>query len=80
MILKKNMISNRVWKNIEDLYRNNKDARVRQLNNQLCIIKIMDLFVTRYYQNLKVLYALLVNINENVQENNLVTYIINGFR
>ena len=78
MILKKNVIARDVWLHLEALFRDNKDARAIQIDNELHNIQIGDCSITDYCKHIKALADLLDNIDNTVPEKNLVSYMING--
>lgn len=78
MILKKGWTANIMWTSLESLFRDNKDARAIELENDLRSIEIGDLSVAAYYQKIKVTADLLSNIDQPVLEKTLVMYMING--
>lgn len=49
-----------------------------QFDSDLRNLEIVDFSVTEYYHKIKVMSDLLANIDEEVIENKLVTYMING--
>jgi len=78
MILKKGLTAHDVWQNLENLFRDNKDARAMQLEHDLRTITIGDLSVTDYCQKIKTISDLLANIDSAVPEKTLVSYMVNG--
>lgn len=73
MILKKGVTSRDVWQSLENLFRDNKDTRAIQLDNELLNIVLGDPPITEYCQRIKGMSDLLVNIDAHVAEKNLVT-------
>ena len=67
-----------LWKAIEDLFRDNKEANAIELENQLRNIVIGDSNVMEYYTRIKTISDLLTNIGSKVPERTLVTYALNG--
>ncbi|KFK41202.1 hypothetical protein AALP_AA2G098700 [Arabis alpina] len=67
-----------IWLCIENLFRNNKEARAIQLDNELRTTEIGDLSVEDYCQKLKSLSDLLANIDAPVRDRTLVMYMLNG--
>ncbi|KAL7614674.1 hypothetical protein Lser_V15G06423 [Lactuca serriola] len=78
MVLKPRMTSYDLWKGLEDLFRDNKDSRAMQLDQDLQSIEIGDMSIHDYCHKIKVLSDLLANIDQPVPEKNLVIYMING--
>ncbi|CAH1431803.1 unnamed protein product [Lactuca virosa] len=68
-----------LWKGLENLFRDNKDSRAMQLDQDLRSIEIGDMSIHYYCHKIKVLSALLANIDQPMPEKNLVIYMINGF-
>ncbi|CAH1430622.1 unnamed protein product [Lactuca virosa] len=66
-----------LWKAIEDLFRDNKEANAIELENQLRNIVIGDSTVMEYYTRIKTISDLLANIGSKVPERTLVTYALN---
>ncbi|XP_023729628.1 uncharacterized protein LOC111877339 [Lactuca sativa] len=62
MILKRNATASQIWKNLEDLFRDNKDAKVIQLDNELRNIVMGDSSVTDYCARINSIAYLLDNI------------------
>ncbi|XP_010515034.1 PREDICTED: uncharacterized protein LOC104790935 [Camelina sativa] len=67
-----------VWNRVEAQFRNNKDARAIQLDNELRTMEIGDMTVRDYCQKMKSTAALLTNVGTQVTDRTLVVYIING--
>ncbi|CAL9238006.1 unnamed protein product [Arabidopsis halleri] len=67
-----------LWVRVENLFRNNKEARAIQLDNELRTLEIGDLGVAAYCQKMKSTAALLSNVGTAVAERTLVMYILNG--
>ncbi|KAL9293865.1 hypothetical protein AtEden1_Chr3g0199371 [Arabidopsis thaliana] len=67
-----------VWIRIENQFRNNKEARAIQLDNELHNQEIGDQTIQAYCQKLKSLADLLANVDAPVNEIHLVTYLLNG--
>ncbi|KAL9831260.1 hypothetical protein AtNW77_Chr3g0198811 [Arabidopsis thaliana] len=67
-----------VWIRIENQFRNNKEARAIQLDNELRNQEIGDQTIQAYCQKLKSLADLLANVDAPVNEIHLVTYLLNG--
>ncbi|CAL9243811.1 unnamed protein product [Arabidopsis halleri] len=63
-----------VWLRVENQFRNNKEARAIQLDNELRTQQIGDRTIQEYCQKIKPLADLLSNDNER----NLVMYLLNG--
>lgn len=67
-----------VWLRIENQFRNNKEARAIQLDNELRTTEIGDQTIQEYTQKLKSLADLLSNVDAPVNERTLVMYLLNG--
>lgn len=67
-----------VWVRIENQFRNNKEARTIQLDNELRTKEIGDMTIQDYCQSLKSLSDLLANVDAPVNERTLVMYMLNG--
>ena len=67
-----------VWTRIENQFRNNKEARVMQLDSDLRNKEIGDLTVHDYCQQLKSDADLLANLEAPVPDKTLVMYMLNG--
>ncbi|EOA32658.1 hypothetical protein CARUB_v10015956mg, partial [Capsella rubella] len=59
-------------------FRNNKDARVMQIDNELRTLEIGNQSIQDYCQALKSLADLLSNLDSPVNDRNLVMYMLNG--
>ncbi|GJU84110.1 WRKY family transcription factor [Tanacetum coccineum] len=69
-----------VWKRLKDLFHNNKDARVTQLDNEIRNMSIGRSSVTDFFQDIKSKADRLANLDSPVKDTSLVTYAINGIR
>ena len=67
-VLKKNATARDFWLSIESLFRDNKEARALQLENELRTMVIGDLSVHEYCQKMKTTADLLTNIDAPVSE------------
>ncbi|GKD93782.1 hybrid signal transduction histidine kinase M [Tanacetum coccineum] len=67
-----------VWKNLKDVFHDNKDARAMQLDNDLSNLSIGNHSITQYFTKIKDMADLLANIEPPLSEKNLVTYAVNG--
>lgn len=72
------MIAYDLWKGLKNLFRENKDSRAMQLDQDLRSIEIDEMSIHDYYHKIKVLSDLLASINQPVPGKNLVIYMING--
>lgn len=63
---------------VENQFRNNKEARAIQLDNELRTMEIGDMSIKDYGQKLKSLSDLLTNVNAPVSDRTLVMYLLNG--
>ena len=77
-ILKKNATARDLWLSIESLFRDNKEARALQLENELRTMVIGDLSIHDYCQKMKTTADLLANIDAPVSERALVSHLLNG--
>lgn len=77
-ILKKNATARDLWLSIESLFRDNKEARALQLENELRTMVIGDLSVHDYCQKMKTTADLLANIDAPISERALVSHLLNG--
>ncbi|CAH1424980.1 unnamed protein product, partial [Lactuca virosa] len=77
-ILKLGDIATDVWKTIEDLFHENKETKVMELDDELRTITIGDSSVMEYCIHIKSISDLLANIGSPLSERNLVIYAING--
>nr|GEW32253.1 ribonuclease H-like domain-containing protein [Tanacetum cinerariifolium] len=64
----------------KDLFHNNKDARVTQLDNEIPNMTIGSLSVTDLFQEIKSKVYRLANLDSPVKDTSLVTYYVNGIR
>ncbi|PWA73402.1 hypothetical protein CTI12_AA123280 [Artemisia annua] len=69
-----------VSKRLTDIFHDNKDARVIQLDNEIRNMVIGNLSVTDFFQDLKSKADRLANLGSKVNDSSLVTYAINGVR
>ncbi|XP_020887611.1 uncharacterized protein LOC110230054 [Arabidopsis lyrata subsp. lyrata] len=67
-----------LWLRVENQFRNNRDARAIQLDNELRTMEIGDMTVPEYCQKMKSTANLLSNVGTPVNDRTLVMYIING--
>ncbi|XP_020887091.1 uncharacterized protein LOC110229994 [Arabidopsis lyrata subsp. lyrata] len=67
-----------LWLRVENQFRNNREARAIQLDNELRTMEIGDLPVRDYCQKMKSTADLLSNVGTPVNDRILVMYIING--
>lgn len=67
-----------IWLRIENQFRNNKEARAIQLDNELRTTEIGDKSIKDYCQKLKSLSDLLANVDAPVSDRTLVMYLLNG--
>ncbi|GJS45525.1 ribonuclease H-like domain-containing protein [Tanacetum coccineum] len=78
IVLKKNVSAHDVWKSLEDLFHNNKDARVMELHEELRSLELGSLSIAEYFKRIKVISDLLSNIDSPIDDKNLVMYAVNG--
>lgn len=67
-----------LWLRVENQFRNNKEARAIQLDNELRTLEIGDMTVREYSQRMKSTADLLSNVGSPVTDRTLVMYLING--
>lgn len=67
-----------VWLRIENQFRNNKESRAIQLDNDLRTKEIGDQSICEYAQGLKSIADLLENVDAAVPAKTLVMYLLNG--
>lgn len=67
-----------LWLSIENLFRDNKEARALQCDHELRTSTIRDLSVHDYCQKLKTLSDLLANLDSPVTDRALVVHLLNG--
>ncbi|XP_010468738.1 PREDICTED: uncharacterized protein LOC104748855 [Camelina sativa] len=77
-ILKTRSSARDIWLSIENLFRDNKEARAIQLDNELRSLTIGDLSVHDYCQKLKTLSDLLANVDSPVTDRVVVMHMLNG--
>ncbi|GKF65481.1 Myb-like protein P, partial [Tanacetum coccineum] len=78
IVLRKNVSAHDVWKSLEDLFHNNKDAHVMELHEELRSLELGSLSITEYFKRIKVISNLLSNIDSPIYDKNLVMYAVNG--
>ncbi|GJW91786.1 WRKY family transcription factor [Tanacetum coccineum] len=69
-----------VWKRLKDLFHNNKDARVTQLDNEIRNMAIGSSTVTDFFQDIKSKADRLANLDSPMKDSSLVTYAVNRIR
>ncbi|XP_010444912.1 PREDICTED: uncharacterized protein LOC104727509 [Camelina sativa] len=67
-----------IWITLEDLFRDNKEARSLQYDNELRNLEIGDMSITDYNHKLKSLSDLLANLDSPVSDRSLVMHMLNG--
>ncbi|GJW86461.1 hybrid signal transduction histidine kinase M [Tanacetum coccineum] len=77
-VLKKNLKACDVWKNLKDVFHDNKDVRAMQLDNDFRNLSIGNLSITQYFTKIKDMADLLANIEAPVSDKSPVTYAVNG--
>ncbi|XP_020865849.1 uncharacterized protein LOC110224253 [Arabidopsis lyrata subsp. lyrata] len=77
-VLKPKCSAHDLWTAIESLFRDNKEARAMQLENELRTTVIGDLSVHEYCKKLKSISDLLANVDSPISERVLVMHILNG--
>ncbi|CAA7060155.1 unnamed protein product [Microthlaspi erraticum] len=77
-VLKTKCSAAELWKSLENLFRDNKESRAIQLENELRQLRIGDLPVHEYCQKLKTLSDLLANVDSPITDRQLVMHLLNG--
>ncbi|KAJ9542062.1 hypothetical protein OSB04_028568 [Centaurea solstitialis] len=79
-VLKKDATALQVWTTLENLFRENKDARCMQLDTELRNIVMGDLSVNAYCTKVKSLADLVANLDpaSAIPDKHLVMYTVNG--
>lgn len=77
-VLKSSSTAGKLWTTLESLFRDNRDAKIIQLDNELRNIVMGDSNITQYYARIQTICDVLENIGSTVPEKNIVTYLING--
>ncbi|GJX25771.1 ribonuclease H-like domain-containing protein [Tanacetum coccineum] len=67
-----------LWDHLKDLFHDNKDARVINLDNELRSIKIRKMSINEYCTKIKSMADRLKNLGFIISEKNLVIYTVNG--
>jgi len=77
-IIKVGCTARDLWLSLENLFRDNKEARALQFENELRTTTIDDLSVHEYCQKLKSLSDLLTNVDSPISDRVLVMHLLNG--
>ncbi|CAH1435111.1 unnamed protein product [Lactuca virosa] len=77
MVTKHGSTANSLWLSIKALFRDNKKARVMELDNEFHLISMGDHFVNEYYEKMKVTTDLLANIGYPVPKRTIVSHFLN---
>ncbi|XP_019100918.1 PREDICTED: uncharacterized protein LOC109132910 [Camelina sativa] len=77
-VLKTKCSARDLWLTIENLFRDNKEARALELENELRTTVIGDLTIHTYCQKLKTLSDQLTNLDSPVSDRALVMHLLNG--
>ncbi|KAG7563255.1 hypothetical protein ISN44_As10g000810 [Arabidopsis suecica] len=77
-VLKSECSARELWLTLENLFRDNKEARAIQLENELRTLQIGDLSVYEYSQKMKSISDMLTNVNSPVSDRALVMHLLNG--
>lgn len=77
-VLKTRCSARDLWVTIENLFRDNKEARAIQLENELRSLTIGNMSVHEYCQKLKTATDLLANIDSTVTYRAVVMHMLNG--
>ncbi|CAA7028520.1 unnamed protein product [Microthlaspi erraticum] len=77
-VLKPKCTANSLWLAIENLFRDNKEARAMQLENDLRTTVIGDISIHDYCKKLKSISDLLTNVDSPITDKVLVMHLLNG--
>ncbi|XP_010470372.1 PREDICTED: uncharacterized protein LOC104750293 [Camelina sativa] len=77
-VLKTKSTARELWITIEELFRDNKEARAMEYDTELRTLTIGNSTVADYCKRLKTLSNLLANIDSLVTDRQLVMYMLNG--
>ncbi|GJS38650.1 hybrid signal transduction histidine kinase M [Tanacetum coccineum] len=77
-VLKKNVSAKDVWRSLEDLFHDNKEAHAMELHEELQSLELGSLSIGEYFKKIKVVSDLLSNIESPIDDKNLVMYAVNG--
>src|SRR5690606_19773465 len=77
-VLKKIATARDLWLSIENFFRDNKEARALQMENELRTMVTGDLSIHKYCQKMKTTADLLANIDAPVSERALISHLLNG--
>ncbi|PWA74266.1 hypothetical protein CTI12_AA252700 [Artemisia annua] len=80
MVIDDSTTTHEVWKKLQNLFHDNKVARVIQLDNDIRNMAIGTLSVDDYFQEIKSKDDCLANLGSVVSDSSLITYAINGLR
>ncbi|PWA54856.1 hypothetical protein CTI12_AA432220 [Artemisia annua] len=80
MVIDDSTKAHEVWKKLQDLFHDNKTARIIQLDNEIRNMAIGNLSVNDFFQEIKSKADRLANLGSPVSDSSLVTYAINGLR
>lgn len=77
-ILQAKSTSRDLWLSLEAFFRDNKEARALQIDNELRTLQIGDISIQDYCHKLKYLSDLLSNVNSPISDLALVMHMLNG--
>nr|GEU31584.1 WRKY family transcription factor [Tanacetum cinerariifolium] len=80
MIVDVDSTSHGVWKRLKDLFHDNKDARITQLDNEIRNMEIGSSSIIDFFQQIKSKADRHANLDSLVKDSSLMTYAINGIR
>ncbi|GJR97305.1 hypothetical protein Tco_0269479 [Tanacetum coccineum] len=80
MIVDVDCTAHGVWKRLKDLFHDNKDAHITQLDNEICNMSIGNSSITDFLQQIKSKADRLANLESPIKDSSLMTYTINGIR
>ncbi|XP_010423221.1 PREDICTED: uncharacterized protein LOC104708363 [Camelina sativa] len=78
IVLKTKSTARELWITIEELFRDNKEARAMEYDTELRTLTIGDSTVADYCKRLKTLSDLLANVESPVTDRQLVMYMLDG--
>ncbi|KAJ9566943.1 hypothetical protein OSB04_002909 [Centaurea solstitialis] len=77
-VLKDGSTAHKIWTSLESLFRDNKDTRAIDLEDELCSMTLGDRSITDLCTRMTQISDLLANIGSPVAEKTLVTYLLNA--
>ncbi|CAH1439500.1 unnamed protein product [Lactuca virosa] len=77
-VLKPDSTAADIWQTIQDLFHENKETKIIELDDELRHLSIGNQSILEYCSKVKSISDLLTNLGSPVDETNLVIYTING--